>query len=103
MVSGISSAGIAPPGALSATRVLSMEDAAAGFCGVMTSKESSRSSWRSKSKVKQDITATAAAAAGFYQSMAKILLITLKIGEREHSIQGSEWYLIECSAEKAVQ
>ena len=53
--SGISSAGTsAPPGALSETRVLSTveEDAAAGFCGVMISKDSSRSSSRSKSNVK---------------------------------------------------
>jgi hypothetical protein len=56
--SGISSAGIAPAGALSGTRVLSTEDGAGGFCGVMTSKDSSRSSSRSKSKVKDDMTAT---------------------------------------------
>jgi hypothetical protein len=75
--SGISSAGIAPSGE---ARVLSVEDAAAGFCGVMASKDSSRSSSRSKSKVKQDMittSTTVAAAAGFYQSMAKIYL-TLK-------------------------
>ena len=53
--SGISSVGTAPPGSLSDTRVLSMEDAAVGFCGVMTSKDSSRSSSRSKLKVKEDI------------------------------------------------
>ena len=52
--SGISSAGIAPPGTLSETRVLSMEDA------VMASKDSSRSSSRSKSKVKEDMIAIAA-------------------------------------------
>jgi hypothetical protein len=70
--SGISSAGIAPPGALSETRVLSMEDAVVGVCGVMASNDSSRSSSRSKSNVKEDMTA---AAAGFsdktdYQSTA---------------------------------
>ena len=67
MESGIASAGTcAPPGALSETRTLStaVEDAAAGFCGVMISKDSSRSSSRSKSNVKDDMTATAAMAAG---------------------------------------
>ena len=66
MESGISSAGTsAPSGALSETRVLStVEDAAAGFCGVMISNESSRSSSRSKSNVKDDMTATVAMAAG---------------------------------------
>jgi hypothetical protein len=64
-----------------------MEDAAAGFCGVMASNDSSRSSSRSKSKVKQDM--AAAAAVGFFQSTAKIdpQILTLNIGEKEHSIQ----------------
>jgi hypothetical protein len=66
-----------------------MEDAAARFCGVMASNDSSRSSSRSKSKVKQDMTATVAAAVGFFQSTAKIdpQILTLNIGEKEHSIQ----------------
>jgi hypothetical protein len=56
--SGTSSADIdiAPSGALSETTVLSMEGGAAGSCGVMASNDSSRSSSRSKSKVKQDMT-----------------------------------------------
>ena len=83
--SGISSAGITPSGALSETRVLSVEDVTAGFCGVMTSEVSSRSSSRSKSKVKHDMTAIVAAAASFFQSTTKILL---NIRSREHSIQG---------------
>jgi hypothetical protein len=64
---GISSAGIAPPGADSETRV---EDAVAVFCGVMASKarDSLRSSSRSKSNVK-DMTAASARALAAKQTI----------------------------------
>ena len=52
----ISFVGIDPPDTSSETRVLSVEVTADGSCGRMASKELSRSSSRSKSKVKPDMT-----------------------------------------------